>query len=148
MSLEEQIAKDLVQAMKLKEEVKVLTLRSIKSGMTNFSIEAKKDKLEDSDILTVVQKQVKQRRESYDVFLKAGRNDLAEKEKKEISILEAYLPKQLTDEEIKKLASEAIKKSGAQSKNDTGKVMKELMPLVKGKADGKRVNEILSSLLV
>lgn len=148
MSLEQKIEEALTQAMKAKEAEKVSVLRLVKAAMTNFKIERKKEKLEDADVLDVLQKQVKQRKESLESFEKAGRKDLAEKEKREMALLEPYLPKQLKDDEIKALAQKAIQSSGAKSKAELGKVMKEIMPAVKGKADGKRVNEIVLGLLM
>ena len=147
MSLQEQLNQDLTQAMKAKEMTKVQTLRMVKSSFTNYMIEKKKETLTDEEIIGVLQKQLKQRRESIESFEKAGRTELAQKEKEEALILEFYLPKQLSDEEIRCLVKQAMDKSGAKTKADSGKLMKELMPLVKGKVDGKRVNEIALSLL-
>jgi uncharacterized protein len=147
MKLEETLESDIQQAMKAKDAEKLSVLRMVKAAVINYKIDKKKETLTDEDIIDILQKQAKQRRESFDSFEKAGRKDLAEKEKKELSILEIYLPKQLSDDEIRKIAQGVIAKSGAKTKADTGKVMKDLMPLVKGKADGKKVNEILGSLL-
>jgi uncharacterized protein len=147
MSLLEQIEKDVIAAMKAKEEIKVSTIRMLKSAVMNYLIQAKKDKAEDADVLGVVTKQAKQRRESLESFEKAGRKDLADKEKAELAILESYLPKQLSDEELLAEVRKAIASSGATSPADMGKLMKVLMPVVQGKADGKRVQEAVKSLL-
>ena len=147
MSLNEKIDQDLLTAMKAKEMDKVGTLRMVKAALSNYKIEKRKERLEDSETIDVLQRQVRQRRESIESFEKAGRHDLAEKEKKELGFLHIYLPQQLSDEEIKSLAQKAIISSGAKSKADAGRVMKDLMPAVRGKADGKRVNEIVASLL-
>ena len=147
MSLAQQLDQDLITAMKAKDADKLIVLRMVKAALTNYKIEKKREILEDSEILDVLQKQAKQRRESFESFDKAGRQDLAEKERKELTILQAYMPKELTDEEIKTLAQKAISESGAAVKADIGKVMKVLMPWVKGRSDGKKVNEILGSLL-
>lgn len=147
MSIEKTIENDLTAAMKAKDAQKLLVLRMIKSAILNYKIDKKKENLTDEEVFDILQKQAKQRRESIESFEKAGRTELAEKEKKEASVLQSYLPKQLSDDEIKALAQQAITKSGATAKAQMGIVMKELMPLVKGKADGKRVNEILNSLL-
>ena len=147
MKLEETIENDLQQAMKSRDADKFRVLRMVKAALINYKIDKKKEGLSDEDMLEILQKQAKQRRESIESFEKAGRKDLADKEKKEFGILQAYLPKQLSDEEIKALAQQFISKTGAKTKADAGRVMKELMPLVKGKADGKRVNEILAALL-
>ena len=147
MKLEETLENDLHQAMKAKDADKLSVLRMVKAALINYKIEKKKESLADEDVVEIVQKQAKQRRESIESFEKASRKDLADKEKKELSILEIYLPKQLSDAEIKTLAQQVIAKTGAKTKAEMGKVMKDLMPLVKGKADGKKVNEILGALL-
>ena len=147
MSLEQRIEEDLTQAMKAKAMEKVSVLRLVKAALMNYKIERKKEKLDDADMLGILQKQVKQRKESLESFEKAGRKDLADKEKNELVHLEPYLPKQISDEELKSLAQKAIAATGAKIKAEAGKVMKELMPAVKGRADGKRVNEVVISLL-
>ncbi len=147
MSLAEQIEKDVIVAMKAKDPVKVSTLRMLKSALGNYLIQVKKDKAEDSEVLGIITKQAKQRRESMDSFEKAGRKDLSDKEKIELAILEAYLPKQLTDDELSAAVQSAITASGAQSPADIGKLMKVLMPAIQGKADGKRVQEAVKALL-
>ena len=146
-NLDQKIQEDLVQAMKNKDADRLTVLRMLKSTLTNTKIQKKRETLEDAEILEVLQKQAKQRKESIESFEKAGRAELADKEKREYDILLKYLPEQLSDAEIKALAEKAIKATGVSVKADMGKVMKELMPSVKGKADGKKVNEILSSLL-
>ncbi len=146
-SLDVQIQQDLLQAMKNKDADRLTVLRMLKSTLTNTKIQKKRETLEDAEILEVLQKQAKQRKESIESFEKAGRAELADKEKREYEILLKYLPEQLSDADIRTLAEKAIKATGATVKADMGKVMKELMPAVKGKADGKKVNEILSSLL-
>ena len=147
MAIAELIDKHLIEAMKAKDAQKLSTLRMVKAAITNYKIEKRKENLEDNEVLEILQKQLKQRKESFESFQKAGRAELAAKESTEMEILQAYLPKQLTDEEIKSLVQKAVAASGAKSKSEAGKVMKELMPHVKGKADGKRVNEIVLSLL-
>ena len=147
MGLNQKLEEDLVTAMKARDAEKTGVLRMVKAALTNYKIDKKKENLEDSEVLEIFSKQAKQRKESLDSFEKAGRTELAEKEKKELVVLQAYLPKQLGDEEIKALAQKAIVVSGAKTKAELGKVMKELMPLVKGKTDGRRVNEIVLSLL-
>lgn len=147
MSLAEQIEKDVIMAMKAKDPVKVSTLRMLKSALGNYLIQSKKDKADDQEVLGIITKQAKQRRESVESFEKAGRKDLADKERTELAILETYLPKQLTDDELRAAVQAAITASGAQSSADMGKLMKNLMPAVQGKADGKRVQEVVKSLL-
>jgi hypothetical protein len=147
MSLAEQIEKDVIAAMKAKDPVKVSTLRMLKSALGNYLIQAKKDKAEDPEVLGIITKQAKQRRESVESFEKAGRKDLADKEKAELVILESYLPKQMTDDELRAVVQKAIVWSDAKSPADMGKLMKVLMPAVQGKADGKRVQEVVKTLL-
>lgn len=141
------ITEDLKNAMKAKDEIKTGTLRMLKAALKNKMIEKITDVLNDEEALDVVQKQAKLRKESIEEFKKANRTDLIEKETKELAILEKYLPKQMSEEELTNLIKDAIKTVGAQSKVDMGKIMKELMPKVRGKADGKEVNRIASTLL-
>ena len=147
MSLAEQIEKDVIVAMKAKDAVKVSTLRMLKSALGNYLIQVKKDKAGDPEVLGIITKQAKQRRESVESFEKAGRKDLADKEKAELAILEAYLPKQMTDDELRAAVQTAIASSGAQSPADMGKLMKVLMLAIQGKADGKRVQEAVKAIL-
>jgi len=147
MSLMEQVEKDIITAMKARDAVKVSTLRMMKSALGNYLIQVKKDKAEDADVLGIITKQAKQRRESMASFEKAGRKDLADKEKAELAILESYLPKQLTDEELRAEVQKAIVVSGATSPADMGKLMKVLMPVLQGKADGRRVQDAVKAIL-
>ena len=147
MSLMEKIEKDVIEAMKAKDAVRVSTLRMLKSALGNYLIQVKKVKAEDADVLGIIAKQAKQRRESLESFEKAGRQDLADKEKAELAILECYLPKQLTDDELRAAVQSAIATSGAKGPADIGKLMKVLMPAIQGKADGKRVQEAVKALL-
>lgn len=147
MTLQEQLNQDLISAMKAKDADKVSTLRIAKAALTHLSIEKKKDTLNDEEVLAVLQKQLKQRKESIESFEKGGRTELAQKEKAEASILEIYLPKQLADSELSSIIKQTIEKTGSKTKADSGRLMKELMPLVKGKADGKRVSDIVNQLL-
>jgi uncharacterized protein YqeY len=146
MTIREQLEDDIKQAMRSGDAARRDVLRFLKSAIHNEEIE-KHQELDDEGILTVVGKQVKQRRESIDMFRQASRNDLVVKEEGELVILAAYLPEQMSREEILKLAKQAISDSGAESLGDKGKVMGRLMPQVKGKADGTIVNEIVTKLL-
>ena len=145
--LMEQIESALKGAMKEKNELKLGTLRMLKAAIKNKEIEKKVKNLSDPEVLEVIQKQVKQRKDSIADFEKANRQDLVKKEATEITILEQYLPKPLTEAELKALVQKAVQTVGARTKADTGKVMKEVMPQIVGKADGKQVNQILSTLL-
>ncbi len=148
MSLGAQLEADLVAAMKDRDVLKVSCLRMLKSAAGYYKIERKKEVLEDQDLIELLQKQVKQRKESFESYEKAGRKDLSEKEARELVILQAYLPKEMSDEELTALAREVIGRTGAKAKADLGRVMKDLVPLLKGRADGKRASAAAASLLV
>lgn len=108
----------------------------------------KESQLTDEEVIDAISSEAKKRKEAILEFEKGKREDLVEKEKKELEILQKYLPEQLSEEEIQKLAKEAIEKAGAKSSNDIGKIMAELMPKIKGKADGNLVSKIVKDLLV
>ena len=148
MALAEKLMTDLTQAMKEKNEVKTSVLRMLKAAIQNKTIEKKVKLLPDEDIIEAIHKQVKQRKESIEEFKKGNRPDLVEKESKEIVILEQYLPPQMSEAEITSLVKELIQSVGAKSKADRGRLMKEVMPRVKGRADGRIVNQVVSSLLL
>lgn len=140
MGVKEKIMADMKEAMKAKDMMKVSTLRLLLSEIKNKEID-KRGELTDEEIYAVIQKAVKQRKESIEQYKNAGRADLVEKEEAELKILESYLPEQLSEEELEKIIDEAIKEAGAASIKDLGKVMKIVMPKVKGRADGKIVNQ-------
>ena len=145
--LVEKIESDFKEALKQRNEIKVSTLRMLKAAIKNKEIEKRVKSLDEQDVVDTIQKQVKQRKDSMTEFEKAKRMDLVEKEKKEALILEQYLPQQLSEQELTSIIREAINTSGAKTKNDMGRLMKELMPKVKGRADGKEVNRLVSSML-
>ena len=149
MSLLKRIDDDLKVAMKSSDAVRVSVLRMAKAAIKNVQIEKSRE-LSDEEILSVLSSMGKQRRESIEQFSKAGREDLAGIERQELSILQSYMPAQLSLEEVEKFIVEAIQESAAKSEADMGKVMKVLMPKIKGLADGKwvntRVKELLASL--
>ena len=145
MTLKEKIEADLLQSMKNKEEVRTSTLRMLKAAIINALIDRKQ--LFDSDIVEIIAKQAKQRQESIVGFQKGNREDLAEKEKKELQILSAYLPNALSKEEIETEVAKALQETGAKTKAQMGQVMKMLMERLKGKADGKLINELVSQKL-
>lgn len=147
MSLFQTIQQDLIQALKAQDRLKTDTLRLVKAALTNYQIEKKKDHLTDSECVEILQRLVKQRTDSVTSYESAGRTELAEKEKREIEILRTYLPKPLTEEELRQVVLEAIRVTGATSRADLGKVMKAVMPKVKGKADGRAVQELVAQLL-
>ncbi len=146
MPLLQKIDEDLKSALKASDQIKVSALRMLKASLKNRQID-KRGELSDEDVIDVLISLSKQRRESIEMFSKAGREELAEKEKKELSILQSYLPSQLSNEEIDSIILEAIKDSNAKSVKDMGSVMKIVMPRVKGMADGKYVNQRVRELL-
>ncbi len=141
MSIKEKLQNDLVAAMKSKEELRLSTLRMLMSAIRNKEIEKRPGVLTDDDVLTVVASEVKKRTDAIADYTKGGRLELAEKEQTEKTILESYLPKQLSDAELAAFVDAAIKESGATTQKDFGLVMKLLMPKVKGKAAGNKVSD-------
>jgi uncharacterized protein YqeY len=146
MTLAERLNEDLKLAMKSQDKFKLSVLRMVRAAIKNQEIERKRA-LDDSEVIDVLSREIKQRRDSLQDFEKAGRTDLAEQASAEIEIISAYLPKPLTDEEVTALVQQTIQETGASSKADMGKVMAALMPKVKGRADGKLVNQIVSQHL-
>lgn len=144
MSLTDRINDDLKASMKAKDADRTRTLRSLKALL---KIDASETTLTKQEELTRIQKAAKQRRESADLFSEAGRDDLAQKERIELEIIESYLPAQLTAEEVEAEVKAAIDESGARKAKDIGLVMKVLMPKLKGKADGKLIQETAKRLL-
>ena len=147
MKLSEKIETDVIQAMRDKDTLKLSTLRMLKAAFGNYLIKEKKNDPDNDEATSIISKQAKQRRESYESFKNAGRDELADKEMTELGILEAYLPTQLSDDAIREEAKKAVTESEAKSPADMGKVMKVLMPKLKGKADGRKVQEVLKGLL-
>jgi uncharacterized protein YqeY len=146
MSLLQKFDDDLKTALKTSDRLKVSVLRMAKAALKNRQID-KREELSEEDIISVILTLTKQRKESIEQFSKGGREDLAEKERQELSILQSYLPKQLTIEELDKIIIEAIKESSAEGIKDMGKVMRLIMPRVKGAVDGKIVNQRVKDLL-
>ena len=148
MALTEKIDKDLKQAMKNKEKDKVAALRSIKTALLKAKSEkgANQQVSEETEI-QILQKLLKQRKESAEVYEKQNRTELAEKEKKEASFIEPYLPEQLSDEELTNAIKGIIKEVGAESMKDMGKVMGVATSQLAGKAEGKAISEKVKSLL-
>jgi len=144
--LKEKIQEQLKEAMKSRDKVKTRTLRMVIAALKNFEVE-KMGEATDEEIIQIIQKEVKRRKEAIEEYKKAGREELAQSEREELEILMEYLPKQLTEDEIRSLALEVIKEVGASSLKDLGKVMKVIMPKVKGRADGKVVNRIVREIL-
>ena len=146
MSLLQKFDDELKVAIKTSDKLKVSVLRMAKATLKNRQIE-KRGELSEDEILSVISMLSKQRRESIEQFSKGGRDDLADKERHELEILQSYMPSQLTPEELDRIIIETIKESSAQDIKDIGKVMRLFMPRVKGAADGKVVNQRVKELL-
>jgi uncharacterized protein YqeY len=146
MSLLQKIDDDLKRALKESDSLKVSVLRLAKAALKNKQID-KQEELSDDEIISTLSTLSKQRRESIELFSKGGREDLAEKERQELAILQSYLPKQLTPEELDAVIAEVIKESSASGLREIGKVMRLVMQRVKGAADGKIVNQRVKELL-
>lgn len=150
MTLQQQIKEQMKDAMRNKEEVRLQTLRSIISGFTNELLNLKRtpqDELSDEEVLTVVRRAVKQRKDSIEQFEKGGRPDLSESEKAELSILETYLPKMMDREEVLKIAKAKKEEMGVIDKSKIGMFIGALMKELKGKADGDTVKSVVDELL-
>lgn len=139
--LKETLEKDLIEAMKTHNEEKTLVLRMIKSALQNKEIEKKQD-LDETDILSLIQNQIKSRRDSIEMYKKGGREELAEKEQKEIDLLTPYLPEQMSENDVRVAVKKAIANTGANQVSDMGKVMGVVMNELKGKADGSMISKI------
>ena len=148
MSLKDKLTADMKDAMKARDagKLRLSVIRLVRGAIRQQEIDGQKE-LSDEDVLGVISKEVKQRRDSIEDFQKGGRDDLVAEAEAEIAVLMEYLPQQLSEDEVRNLVKEAIAASGAASPKDMGKVMKELMPKVKGRADGKLVNGIVKELL-
>ncbi|MEM1128672.1 MAG: GatB/YqeY domain-containing protein [Bacteroidota bacterium] len=150
MNLAEQLMADMKAAMRAKEQTRLRTIRSLRAALKEKEIAQREGgtaTLSEQDMLSVVQKQAKQRRDAIDQYDQAGRDDLAQVERDELAIIETYLPKQLTDEEIRTAVEAIIAQTGASSMKDMGKVMGPSMQALQGRADGKRVQAIVRSFL-
>jgi uncharacterized protein len=148
MGLNERLMEEMKAAMKAGDagRRRLESIRFLRSAIKNAEIE-KRAALSDDEILALIQKQVKQLRESLAEFEKGGRPDLVEKARGEIEILSGYLPQQLTEVEIREIARKVIEEVGAQGARDLGKVMGPVVALTRGRADGRQVNEIVRALL-
>ncbi len=146
MDLNERLMADLKDAMRNRQEVRVSTIRLARAAIGNEAI-AKRRPLEESEVLAVISRQIKQRRESIEEFQKGNRPDLVAREQEELEILLTYMPEQMSREEIASAAGVAIQQVGAQDSKDFGKVMSRLAPQLKGRADGRLVAEVVRELL-
>lgn len=147
MSLLKQLNDDMKQAMKNKDKEKLSVIRMVKASLQNESIKLGKGELSEDEDLSILSRELKQRKDSLQEFKSAGRDDLVEKLEMEIKIIEEYMPEQLSDEELSAIVQETIQETGASSKKDMGKVMSAIMPKVKGKADGSKINKLVQEFL-
>lgn len=150
MSLKEQIGEDIKTAMKAKDKVRLQTVRGIKKAILDKEVELRpkgQDSLTPEQEIELLSQQAKQRRDSIEQFTNAGREELAEKEAQELAIIETYLPEQVSDDEIASIIDRIIADSGASTMKDLGKVMGPAMKELKGKADGKKIQELVKSKL-
>lgn len=146
MSLNDRLTEDMKQAMKDKDKLKLSVIRMVRSAIKNAEIESKST-LSDDEIITVLNRELKQRRDSLQEFKNAGREDLVEGLLAEIEILHQYLPEQLSEQELKDIIQSVINEVGATSKKDMGKVMGALIPKINGRADGKLASQLVQEYL-
>jgi uncharacterized protein YqeY len=145
--LVEQINKDLIDAMKAKDEVKLRAIRAIKSAFLLAGTETGSKDINDETAIKAMQKMAKQRKDSIDIFLKENRQDLAKKEQEELAVIEQYLPPSMSEQDLIAALKEIIASTGASSMKDVGKVMPVAMKTLAGKTDGKAINDALKTLL-
>lgn len=146
MSLKETLAEDLKDAMKEKDRIRKDAVQMVRAAI----LQVEKDQkitLDDAGIIEVVAREMKKRRDSLSDFIKAGRQDLIDSTNREIEVLSKYLPEQLSDEALEQIVRDAVIESGAKTMKDMGKVMKVVLPKVKGKADGSKVNALVKKIL-
>ncbi|WP_101844330.1 GatB/YqeY domain-containing protein [Halobacillus sp. Marseille-P3879] len=143
MSITERLNQDMKTAMKARDKKTLSVIRMVKASIQNEAIKLGKNELSEEEELTVLSREVKQRNDSLHEFKEAGRDDLVEELNHEIEILQVYMPEQLSDQELEQVVQDTIKEVGASSKADMGKVMSAVMPKVKGKADGSKVNQLV-----
>ena len=146
MSLKDKLMLDLKEAMKEKDTIRKNTVQLVRSGVLQIEKD-KKIELDDEGVLDVIAKELKKRRDSMPDYVKSGRQDLIDNLNKEIEVLLTYLPKQLTEDEIRAIVEEAVKETGATTMKDMGKVMANVTPKVKGRADNKIVSGLVKQML-
>jgi uncharacterized protein YqeY len=146
MSLLKQLQTDMITAMKNRDKDTLAVVRMLKASVQNAQIEAGHDLTPDEEV-AVMSREYKQRKESLEEFQKAGRQDLIDKTNNELKVVEKYMPKQLSADDVKKIVTETVQQVGAASMKDFGKVMGAVMPKVKGQADGKLVNQTVKDTL-
>ena len=147
MALEQQIQKDIMEAMKAHDESRLNATRSIKSEILLAKTSGAEHELSDADVLKIIQKLVKQRKESAELYTQGNRPELAEKELAEMKVMETYLPKALSEDEVRNILKEIVAEVGATSPKDMGKVMGAATKKLAGQADGKLISTIVKGLL-
>lgn len=147
MSLEKKIAKDLIAAMKSKDQAALRGIRAVKSALLLAKTDGSGEEMNEAKEIKILQKLIKQRQDSLDIFIKQNREDLAQKEKEEINVIQQYLPAQLSEDEIKPILEEIIAQTGASSMKDMGKVMGLASQKLSGQADGKTISTLVKTLL-
>ena len=147
MTLEEKIAKDLVAAMKAKDDVALRSIRAIKSAILLLKTDGSGQAIDEAKEVQLLQKLVKTRQESFDIYTKNGREDLAVREKEEIDVIKKYLPEMLEGAELEEVLRKIVEETGATSAKDMGKVMGAANKQLAGKADGRAISEIVKKLL-
>jgi len=146
MSLKEQLTADMKEAMKSHDKDRLAVIRMVRGAIRQQEIDGQKE-LSDEDVIAVMSKEIKMRKDSIEEFKKGGREDLIAKTQAEIDVLMPYMPAQLSEDEVRELVKAAVAETGAATPKDMGKVMGALMPKVKGRADGKLVNTLVRSML-
>lgn len=145
--LEEKILIDYKEAMKAKDALKSSVISFLRAEMINIATSKKKDKLDDPEVIAVVKKQIKQRKDSIEQFTKGGRLEMAQKEEREMEVLKGYLPPELSVDEVKKIIEEVILSISASGMKDMGRVMKEVNVKIGSQADGKLISDLVREWL-
>lgn len=145
--LRDKLDQDLKGALKARNDLAVSVIRMLKADMTNTAIKLKKDSLDDSDVLKIIQQHISRHKDSIEQFKKGKRDDLAQKEERELKILEGYVPEQMSDAELEKIAKSVIEEIGSSAKSDMGRIIKAVLDKTKSKADGKRVSLAVSKFI-
>lgn len=146
MSLKEKLQEDLKSSMKNKDTIRKSVVTLVRASIKQYEVDNRKE-LGDDGVIDIISKQLKQRRDSLVEFEKAGREDLIEETKSEIQVLEEYLPQQLSEEELEQIVIETIAEVGATSMKDMGKIMSTIKPKTAGRADGRKINELVKKNL-
>jgi len=146
MDISKKLSEDLKNALRSGERDKLSVIRMVKAGIKNKEIE-KMSPLDEEEVYALLNSMIRQRKDSIEQFLKGEREDLVKQEEKELSIIQSYLPVQLTEDEVKEMITDTIGETGASSLRDTGKVMKIIIPRIKGRFDSKLLNELVKRAL-